>query len=110
MYAVLRHGARCPTARRTSEAKKFRATLLNKLGPPLAKDLLEHGSPPSGDCHPNSHGDLSHIGMNEQFCLAIRLKSKFPWLLGEPYSSDYYDFRSSRVSRSFKRYIHTILT
>ena len=99
MYAIARHGTRYATAKRHAETKNIEATILRKLGPTFAKKVHSYRS-----SEPVYHGDLTHLGMKEQFCLALRLKTALPTLLGVPYSNNYYSFRSSQTSRSFKRY------
>lgn len=113
MYSVLRHGARFATAKRATETAKLKAVLLNRLGAKFSKNL-ENSKSSFAHRHPSSgsHGDLSELGMKEQYCLANRLKAEYPSLLGEIYSKDYYEFRSSQTSRSFKRFdgMHVVST
>ena len=102
MYAVLRHGARYPTAKRAAETERFKTLLLEKLGPEFPEFTASTRLRPATQFM--HHGDISALGMKEQFCLAARLKQNFPYLLNEPYSMHHYQFRSSQTSRSFKRF------
>ena len=103
MYAVVRHGARYATAKRAAETDKLKAMLINRLGRRFAShdDVHKQSTTPKSS---QSHGDLSELGMIEQYCLAIRLKAKVPELLQQPYSKQHYNFRTSQTSRAFKRY------
>ena len=103
MYAVIRHGARHTTAKRAAETNRLKTTILNSLGPPFTKNFSDYRSTHGLNSSTESHGDISLLGMMEQYCLAMGLKSNFPELLGKPYSKHYYNFRSSQSSRSFKR-------
>lgn len=107
MYAVIRHGVRHATAKRAEETERFKTAILNSLDPKNFPEYASrHGFNHSTESHDDisySHGDISHLGMKEQYCLATELKSMFPDLLGKPYSKHYYNFRSSKSSRCFKR-------
>ena len=103
MYAVIRHGARHTTAKRAAETNRLKTAILNSLGPQFTKNFPEYTSTQGFYTGTEPHGDISSLGMKEQYCLAVGLKSTFSELLGKPYSKHYYNFRSSQSSRSFKR-------
>lgn len=97
MYAVVRHGTRHPTTKRSIETAKLKSQLVHQL--PLAEEV----SCPHCNQQYSTDNDLSSEGMKEQFCLANRLKTMYPKLLNQHYSDQIYHFQSSQTSRSFKR-------
>ena len=110
VYGLFRHGTRYPTIKHLSKWEKLQQKLLDRLSSDAAlsdkaKNLRHWTNPLNQDVVSGKAEatELTKGGMKEQYCLARRLRERFPEVVGNTYSPLTCGLRSTQVSRTVKR-------
>jgi len=88
VWALIRHGSRCPTKRRLQSIRR----LEGKLGQSATR----------GPCSAEDAGHLTPEGAVEMYALGERLRGRLQTLLQMPYSHRAYDIRSTHKPRALQ--------
>ena len=99
----MRHGTRYPTIKYLKRWQQLEDQLPDRLNSFLsdtAKSLKEWSNPLGRGAERSA---LAEVGRREQYCLAGRLRKRFPEIVQKVYSPHTVTFRSTEVSRAEQR-------
>lgn len=111
----MRHGTRYPTVKHLSKWETLQQHLPDRLSSGAAVSnaakALQHWTNPLNQDVVAGRAEATELtvgGMKEQYCLAHRLRKRFPELVKKTFSPLTCALRSTQVSRTVQRFVPTV--